>query len=93
MGEGNGGNDDRGLKARNRKWGKAPKEYYTNRRNRPNSEATAITLRAMVHLARFPAARLTRIRPTARPAGYGPSRSFPSGSIVEDLQTALANSI
>ncbi|PYK87248.1 MAG: hypothetical protein DMF47_03740 [Verrucomicrobia bacterium] len=39
MGWHNGDNDDRGLKARNRRWGRIPKAYYTNRRNRPNSEA------------------------------------------------------
>ena len=39
MGEHNGGNDDRGLKARNRRWDRIPKTYYTNRRHRPNSEA------------------------------------------------------
>jgi hypothetical protein len=28
MGEHNGGNDDRGLKARNRRWDRIPKTYY-----------------------------------------------------------------
>jgi len=29
MGRHNGGNDDRGLKARNRRWGRIAKAYYT----------------------------------------------------------------
>jgi hypothetical protein len=33
---------------------------------------------------------LIRSFPAAYPSGYGSSRSLPSGSIVEDLQAALA---
>jgi hypothetical protein len=33
---------------------------------------------------------LIRCFPSAYPSGYRPSRSLPSGSIVEDLQAALA---
>lgn len=35
---------------------------------------------------------LIRSFPVAPPSGYRPSRSLPSGSIVEDLQAALAQS-
>ena len=66
MGEGNGGNDDRGLKARNRRWDRIPKAYYTNRRNRPNSEAYRRRLRMSSDSRNWIFGRINRIKKWGR---------------------------
>ena len=41
-------------------------------------------------MSAVPTTSIDSAAPQLHPSGYGPSRSLPSGSIVEDLQAALA---